>query len=86
MRNTTAALAYYSSAASIAASYTSTQVSKVDSDIAYIYRMLGLLHAIGIGTEQDYAKAMVYLSFASLRGDLVASQVCLLSRCSYRRV
>ncbi|KAJ3019765.1 ERAD-associated protein, partial [Thoreauomyces humboldtii] len=38
-------------------------------------RMVGLMYATGVGVERDYAKALLYLSFASIAGDTVAEQV-----------
>ncbi|KAJ3178057.1 ERAD-associated protein [Geranomyces variabilis] len=38
-------------------------------------RMIGLMHATGLGVERDYAKALLYLSFAAVGDDTVAEQV-----------
>ncbi|KAJ3164678.1 ERAD-associated protein [Geranomyces variabilis] len=38
-------------------------------------RMVGLMHATGLGVERDYAKALLYLSFAAVGDDTVAEQV-----------
>ncbi|KAJ3379217.1 ERAD-associated protein [Lobulomyces angularis] len=37
-------------------------------------RMTGLLYATGLGTKRDYAKGLLYLSFASISGDIIATQ------------
>ena len=45
-----------------------------DSGVPAGHRQLGNLFATGLGTERNYAKALVYMSFAALRGDLLADQ------------
>ncbi|KAI9344645.1 hypothetical protein BDR26DRAFT_857347 [Obelidium mucronatum] len=37
-------------------------------------RILGLMHATGVGVKRDYAKALLYLSFAALGNDMLAHQ------------
>ncbi|KAI8822620.1 uncharacterized protein EV422DRAFT_566297 [Fimicolochytrium jonesii] len=37
-------------------------------------RQVGLMYATGIGVERDYAKALLYLSFAVVGGDTIAEQ------------
>lgn len=38
--------------------------------------MTGLMHATSLGTSQrDYARALLYMSFAAVGGDTVATQV-----------
>lgn len=45
-----------------------------DAGDAVGHRQIGNLYATGIGTERNYAKALVYMSFAALDGDLLAEQ------------
>ncbi|KAJ3295017.1 ERAD-associated protein [Rhizoclosmatium sp. JEL0117] len=37
-------------------------------------RTLGLMYATGLGFKRDYAKALLYLSFAALQNDVIAHQ------------
>lgn len=39
------------------------------------YRMIGLMYAIGLGVEHDYALANLYITIASASGDLLATQI-----------
>ncbi|KAJ3113370.1 ERAD-associated protein [Physocladia obscura] len=59
-RNVTKAIAYYTPLA--------------DVGNATAQRVLGLMHATGLGVPRDYAKALLYMSFAALGNDLIAHQ------------
>ncbi|KAI8908850.1 hypothetical protein DFJ77DRAFT_433681, partial [Powellomyces hirtus] len=60
-RNATEAFKYYHNVA---------QLGRPSSQ-----RMVGLMYATGLGVERDYAKALLYLSFAAVGEDTVAEQV-----------
>lgn len=60
-RNATTAFKYYS------------KLADLGSPIGH--RMVGLLHATGIGIVQDYAKAHLFMGLAVIGGDALAMQV-----------